>query len=277
MNYKKVYYLITVIIILIGLIVILGHKSGPRMLIGNQKLFGVIIERPRDTTEIKIAMGQAVLVKPINYPADSGFVSQMVNQLQHAELGEVISEREGRYKEFQVSDRDIKVTLKLKRPISFYIGKYAGDYQHAYLRFAGDKKIYLVRGISKFTFDRSPDDWRDKLIVSFDKEKVKKLVIRGKEIIKKDTLWYCEGKKLDKKEIAAVLGLFSNLHASGFIDTLKFEPEWSAEVYLENISYKLLVGEKCKKIYYAVKLAGLNPIFLVNEAFINRLTALIES
>ena len=276
MRYKKIYYLIGIIIILLIIIVILNRPRQPRLLLGNQKLSGIIIERPNDTTEIKITMGHAQLIRPIDYPADSGFVFRMVNQLRHAELGEVISEKENRYKDFEVSDKDMKVTLKTRRPISFYIGKYAADFQHAYFRFVGDKKVHLVSGISKYTFDRSPDDWRDKLIISFEKNDVTKLKIKGNEIVKKDTLWFLNEKEIDKNEMDTVLQLFSNLHASGFIDTLKFEPEWSAEVYLKDLTYRLLVGKKCKKMYYAVKLEGLNPVFLVNEAFINRLTGLIK-
>uniref|UniRef100_A0A7C4XL43 DUF4340 domain-containing protein n=1 Tax=candidate division WOR-3 bacterium TaxID=2052148 RepID=A0A7C4XL43_UNCW3 len=273
MKYRTIIILAGIIIILLLIVLFTGKKREPRYVISVEELKSIRIERPADTTEIEISPGGYRLIRPLEYSADSGLIANLLNGLKELQLGEVISQREDKYRDFEVDEKGIKLTLKGKKDIAFYIGKYAGDYLHSYLRFVQDKKVYLARGINKYQVNRSPDDWRDKTVLKLDRNSIAKIAFDEKEIVKRDTLWFYKDQQIERQKIDNILNLFSNLKANGFCDTAVFQKKYTIRIFAGS-EYILEVGEK-KDYSYLVKLPDKQTIFLVNEYVINSLNEVL--
>ncbi len=274
MKYRSIIILVCVIVLLLLVAVLTGKKPEPKNLVSIAEIKRIIIERPADTTEIDIAQGKFRLIKPIEYPGDSTAIAELLNSLQNLKLGDVISSREEKFNDFEVGEKAIKLILKGKRNIAFYLGRYAGDYMHSYLRFVNDKKVYLAKGISKFLLDKKPDDWRDKTILKIGKNLIEKIVIDGEEIIRQDTLWFYRDKLIEKYRIENVLNNLSNLRASAFLDTSAFLVEKHIKIYAGGSEYIFDIGTK-RDYNYPVRLSGNPTGFMVNDYVINSLTELI--
>ncbi len=274
MKYRTIISMAIVIIILFAIVILTGQKPKARSIVSTEEIKGLRIERQSDTTEIEISGGGYRLRKPIDYPGDSGLIANLINGLKGLQLGEVISQRAEKFDDFEVGEKGIKLIIKNKRETAFIIGKYAGDYQHSYLRFVNDKKVYLVRGINKFLVDRSPDAWRDKTILRIDRDLIEKIWIEGKEIIKKDTLWLYGEEVIERQKVDNCLNLLSNLRANGFSDTATFVAKRWIKVFTRGGEFTLEIGDK-RDYNYLVKLLDKPTIFLLSEYTLESLLNLI--
>lgn len=277
MRYRNLYILIGIIILLLVVVLVYTgiEKGGTKSPFSAVDIKGIRIKRPTDTTEFTLIDGKWMLSKPLSYPADSSLMERLIADLDNLKIGEVISEREEKFGDFGVGDGGMKITLLYpKREVSFFIGGYAGDYEHSYLRFEGDNKVYLSRGLSKYTLDKKPDNWRDKSILSFDKENLKEIEIDGKRITRRDTVWVLDGVKIETKKISPVINMLSNLSADGFADTLSFQSRWKILLVLAEETIELKVGKKLDH-RYPVRRDDFPTTFLVGEGQIERLRELI--
>ncbi|MEO0106575.1 MAG: DUF4340 domain-containing protein [candidate division WOR-3 bacterium] len=274
MKYRTLILMAIIVVILLAVVLLTGRKPEAKSIVSVEEIKKLRIERQTDTTEIEISNGGYRIVKPINYPADSSLVANLINSLKGLQLGEVISQREEKYDDFEVGEKGIRLIIKNKKDIAFILGKYAGDYQHSYLRFVDDRKVYLVKGINKFLIDRRPDDWRDKTILRIDRNLIERIVIDGEEIIKKDTLWFYGEQFLEKQKIDNILNLVSNLRASGFCDTATFIAKRQIKIFAGG-EYTLEIGDK-RDYNYLVKLPDKPAIFLISEYIVNNFLNLIS-
>ncbi len=275
MKYRNILILVIIIVILFLVLLLTSRKPSSPPLFSVAELQSIVICRPTDTTEIEIKENNYRIIRPFSYPGDSSTITFLLNNLKNLKLGEVISRRKEKFDDFEVGEKGTKLILKGKKEIAFYIGKYAGDYQHSYFRFANDDKVYLVSGLNKHQVDIKPDDWRDKRILKIDRELIEKISIDGEEIVKKDTLWLYKDRTLEKYKIDGVLYTLSDLRAVGFSDTSHFQPRHNLKIITTGGSeYTLEIGEK-REYNYLVKLPDKTTIFLVSEYTINNFLNLV--
>ncbi len=275
MKHKNFLILISIIFVLFLILVFTGRKSQKKPIISVADLSSIKICRPSDTTEIEIKDNKYLITKPFSYPGDSATIAFLINNLAKLKIGEVISKRKEKFEAFEVGDNGLKIMLKGKKEISFYIGKYAGDYQNSYLRFENDDKVYLASGITKHQVNIKPDDWRDKIIFRIDRELIEKISIDGKEILKKDTFWIYNEKIIEKNKIDGVLFTLSDLRAVGFSDTAGFQMRHNIKIFTSGGGeFNLEIGDK-RDYNYLVKLSDKPTIFLVSEYTVNNFLNLI--
>lgn len=275
MKHKNIIILICVIVILFLILLFTGRKPQTKPIITVEELRSIQICRPIDTTEIEIRDNGYQIIKPFNYQGDSATIAFLINNLKNLKLGEVISKRKEKFDDFEVGVNGIKIILKGKKEVSFYIGKYAGDYQNSYFRFENDDKVYLVSGMTKHQVNIKPDDWRDKTIMKIGKELIEKISIDDKEIIKKDTLWMHKDKIIEKNKIDGLLYTLSDLRATGFSDTASFQPRHKIKIFTAGGGeFGLEIGDK-RDYNYFVKLSDKPTIFLLSEYTINNFLNLI--
>ncbi len=274
-KHKNIIILICVIVVLFLILLFTGKKPQTKPIISIEELKSIKICRPIDTTEIEIKNNNYQIIKPFSYPGDSSTIAFLINNLKNLKLGEVISRRKEKFDDFEVGVNGIKISLRGRKEVSFYIGKYAGDYQNSYLRFENDDKVYLASGITKHQVNIKPDDWRDKTIIKIDKELIEKINIDDKEIIKKDTLWMYKDKVIEKNKIDGALFILSELRAIGFSDTASFQPRHNIKIFTTGGGeFRLEIGDK-RDYNYLVKLPDKPTIFLVGEYTINNFLNLI--
>jgi|UniRef100_A0A7V3VTS9 hypothetical protein len=274
MKYRNIIILICIIIVLLLTVIITGKRPQAKPIISIADIRTIIIQRPSDTTEIEIKDNGFRLVRPISYPGDSSTISFLLNNLKNLKLGEVISQRVEKFNDYGVGDSGIKVILKGKKEIAFYIGRYAGDYQNSYFRFDKEKKVYLVKGLARYQIDYKPDDWRDKRILKIDRNLIERIMIDDKEIVKKDTIWTCGEQVIEKSKIDGILHLLSDLRATGFSDTSTFVVKNRIKILTTSGEFILEIGDK-RDYSYLVKMPEKPTIFLLSEYTVNNFLNLI--
>lgn len=275
---KNIYILVAIVAVLTLVIVLytLSERTREKKVTYIPGIESIRIERGTDTVEIALTERPPMLTKPLPYLADSVLISRLIADIEALKIGEIISEREEKFKDFGVDEGGVKVKLiSPQKEISFFIGKYAGDYEHSYLRFEGDDKVYLSKGLSKYSIDRDPNQWRDKTIFSFDKDGVIEITIGDKHIEKRDTIWVCGDSEVDKNSANSVLSLFSGFRADGFADILDFSPKVHISFILKGEVYNFELGDKINN-QYPVRTQGKSTIFLVGEGRIEKLLKLIK-
>ncbi len=272
-KYRNVLVLLGIIAVLIIAAILSTNRTSSKEMIADGDIRRILVERPRDTTEILIN-DQGVLVNPGEYPGDTVVVNLLIAQLKNVQLGEVISEHPEMHTEFGVDDNGFKVTLDGKRSRSFYVGKQFSDHVHAYIRFAGEDKVYLARGISRAMFDRDQVECRDKNILLLDMDEITKLLVDDQEFIKQGSQWFLRGQKMDPMKMTEVLNLLSNLRAFGFAEDAVFEPVTSITIVSDSATYGIDIGKKHDEFFYLLRLHGRQAVYLVNEYVIDQVRGL---
>ncbi len=272
-KYRNILVLLGIIAVLVAAAILNTNRKSKKDIMSGNHLRRILVERPRDTIEILIG-DQGVLVNPGEYPGDTVVVNLLIAQLKNARLGEVISEHPEMHTEFGVDDNGFKVTLDGKRSRSFFIGKQSSDYMHAYIRFAGEDKVYLARGISRAMFDRDQVEWRDKNILLLHMNEITRLLVDDQEYIKQASQWYLLGQEVDPMKMTEVLNLLSNLRAFGFAEGASFEPVTRITIVSDSATCGIEIGNKHDEFFYLLRLRGHKAVYLVNEYVVDQVRGL---
>lgn len=272
-RYRNVLVMLGIIAVLVAVTILSTNRTSTKKTILDDNLRRILVERPRDTTEILID-DQDVLVNPGKYPGDTVVVNLLIAQLENTQLGEAISEHPEMHAEFGVADNGFKVTLDGKRSRSFYIGKQSSDYVHAYIRFAGEDKVYLAKGISRTMFDRDQVEWRDKNILLLDMDEITRLLVDDQEYIKQASQWFLRGREVDPMKMTEVLNLLSNLRAFGFAEDALFDPVTRVTIVSGSASHGIEIGNKHDEFFYLIRLRGHRAVYLVNEYVVDQVRGL---
>ena len=113
------------------------------------------------------------------YPADKGKVNDILDILGKLSVTALVSESKN-YVRYELDDEK-RISVKawsggdLSRELD--IGKTASTYQHTFITLAGDPNIYHARGYFRTKFERSADDLRDKVVLSFKEDEIKAVEI----------------------------------------------------------------------------------------------------
>ena len=113
------------------------------------------------------------------YPADKGKVNDILGILVDLSVSTLVSESKN-YVRYELDD-DKRISVKawtggdLSRELD--IGKAASTYQHTFIKLAGDPNIYHARGYFRTKFEKSADDLRDKVVLSFKEDEIKAVEI----------------------------------------------------------------------------------------------------
>ena len=145
---------------------------------------GTVVLEKKDTTW---------LIQPEAYPADSGKVTAMLDDLEKLSLTALVSDSKS-YSRYDLEpDKVIRVKAwagdGLKRDIQ--IGKPAPTFQHTFVRVGDAPEIYHAQQNLKTAFEQTADKLRDKTVLAFSLEEVKEIAItkEGKQtVIRKSEL-----------------------------------------------------------------------------------------
>ncbi len=142
-----------------------------------------------DITRIEIARQEGTVVlekkdakwriQPQDYPADSGKVTAMLDNLEKLSLTALVSESKS-YSRYDLEpDKAIRVKAwageELKRDIQ--IGKPAPTFQHTFVRVGDAPEVYHAQQNLKTAFDQTADKLRDKTVLAFNLDEVTEIAI----------------------------------------------------------------------------------------------------
>lgn len=186
-----------------------------------------------------------------NFPANPDDIEQMLATLKQIKLSALVSEAKdlSRYELDDPHAVKVKALAGKEALCSLVIGKTAPSYNHTFICLKdGDQTVYQANGNFKDQFDKTSDDFRDKKVLEFDPDSVKKVTLekqgktatfvktqvvkapdQGKEKTKGDltaentkpeeTVWKNEdGSVGDQKSISDLLSSLSKLECQTFIN-----------------------------------------------------------
>jgi hypothetical protein len=216
-------------------------------------------------TVIKRDAGKYKVVQPVAYPADEAMAKAAFEGLAKMDVSSLVTEQKDKQAEFEVDDKGNRIVVKSGDKVlaDFIIGKAMGAL--TMMRVSGKDQIWRLSGVQRYTFDRSPSDWRDKSITTFTAADAEQIEVAGKDgsrvVLKKtnekvgsDDKWeVAEAKpaidKLDNSIPNGIIGAMASLKASDFADSVKL-----ADAGLEPAALTVTVGLKGGK--KAVVLVG---------------------
>ncbi len=207
-------------------------RSNPR----TQTLFDGASVRNADKLEIESGATPTVLEKrdgvwvvasENGFPADTAAVGAALRAVENAESGTVVSTNPGNQGLFQVDSTGVGVTVYSggKGAAHFTVGKMGQDFTTSYVRPAGSRKVYVVRGMNRNMFARSRG-FRDLTLLRFDPNQVASVMLaapggEGWTLARSDSAWTVAaagGKPVpaDRQAVDRLTGSLSNLSADGF-------------------------------------------------------------
>jgi hypothetical protein len=184
MKLKKEYFFIAIAIVLLA-----GYLLARKTDRTEYRLPAIAKVAAADFTRIEIARqdGTVVLekkdskwlIQPQDYPADSGKVAAMLEDLEKLSLTALVSESKS-YSRYDLEpDKAIHVKAwageALMRDIQ--IGKPAPTFQHTFVRIGDGPDVYHAQQNLKTAFDQTADKLRDKTVLVFSPEEVKEITI----------------------------------------------------------------------------------------------------
>lgn len=240
--------------------------------------------------------GSEWVLMPGEFKADEKAVAGAIESLVDIKTGHMVSKNPRTHKQYKVSDDDFTVVVSTAAGEAYklIIGQKDDEKQDPrspqkpggdYVRLAGEKRVFTTAGRLKSKLDREARQWRDRQVVSFDKEKASRLTLNSddeKLVFTKgeDGKWNFETRpaavtddyKLDSEKVQQVINALANLNASEFVDenvNLTEEgiqpPLNSATVEIKDgAPITIFLGKENDKKYYAKKSDG-DQVYLVSS------------
>ncbi len=228
-----------------------------------------------------------------SYPIVESYLDTFFSSFLRLGKAEVVSKNENLFEKFQVrEDNGLKLALYAgdEKPTYYlYLGKRGPLMSSQYVRFKGSSEVLLIKEFVSPFIDRSLSNWRDKQILSFEREKIRKFSFGfqkwGKprfyelEFDSEDKTWTMKKPFESPAELGTVNKLaarLANLKAVDFAS--KEEARDLASLGLEkgretlNISIllddeeqkTLLLGNQTEEGNYYLKLDGNEVVYIIN-------------
>ena len=209
------------------------------------------------TSVIKNDGGKYKVAAPVAYAADEAVAKAAFEGLGKMDVSDLVTEKTDKQAEFEVDDKaGVHMVVKGKGGkvlADLIVGKTTGP--GTMVRLSGKNEIWTATGISKYLFDKSAADWRDKSITNFTLADAERVEVAtkdgGKAIVKKtgakagpEDAWEVveSSVKIDKLDHSIPNGIASALSiwkANDFADGAKL-----ADVGLEPAALTVTVGLK---------------------------------
>lgn len=235
---KRVAILGAILLVLVGMMLLQRSQqravvaSGPAetVSVNPERVSRLRIERPGEPAiELARIGGGWKLTTPIDYPAQDQMVQGVLKSFEELKLTDVVSRNPEKRIVFQVDSTGTRVQAweAEAQVLDLVVGKAAPDYGHTYVRRTTGDEVYRAEGTLTYSFNRQPDDWRDKTILKLDESQISRVVLSYPEekslvtLSRVDSTWTyatASGKPApaDSATVARLLRAVSTLNTMNF-------------------------------------------------------------
>ncbi|MGD8226798.1 MAG: DUF4340 domain-containing protein [Desulfobacteraceae bacterium] len=284
MKIKKEYLVLSILIIALALYLLFqkadrSHYRLPNIpQVSTSEMTRVEISKPDGKILLEKKEGRW-RISPEGYPVDTFKIKGILDTIGTLTLTTLISESKS-YERYDLHKQK-RISVKawsgdeLKR--EFDVGKVAPSFSHTFVKIARDERVYHARENFRNKFDQSVENLRDKAVLRFEEEEIRKLdIIRGKDSLsltrktlpvevttsqegetqdkeppRMEPIWQTpEGKGVDEPKLKRLLATLSRLNCSAYIEGRKkgdfTDPVYSIELQGTK-TYSLFLFEKAKK------------------------------
>ena len=230
-------------------------------------------EKGKEITLVKNNGKWVVKYNGATYTGNQNLISTLPEQINKLKPLRLAATKKERWKNFQVTDSlATKVVLENNGKVlaGLYIGKFSyimpknqapqqNPYMrrpqgkmNTYVRTLDDDNVYAVEGFLGMSFNRSADDFRDKTIVSVNKNDLTKLTFSYPAdssfvLSKKDNKWFIDDTPADSASVADYLNKISHLRGRKFADAGVASFNHSVKIEgqnMEPVTVQAFVSEK---------------------------------
>jgi hypothetical protein len=134
------------------------------------------------TTTLKNEGGVYKVTAPVAYAADTGNAKSAFEGLGKIDVTDLVTSQPEKHAEFEVDDKaGVHLVAKHDGKVlaDFVVGKSMGA--GTMVRLSGSNDVWRASGVSKFTYDKGPADWRDKSITTFTAADAEKIDVSSKD------------------------------------------------------------------------------------------------
>ncbi|MFH1734475.1 MAG: DUF4340 domain-containing protein [bacterium] len=189
---------------------------------------GLIIQNNTSTIELKRSGSAWRLAQPIDYPAESRFVTDLLKKMDEMTIEHLVTHAADKDTTYGFDTSAVQVTVLSgsEAVADFMVGKTANNNRHTYCRMVEDDAIYRVKGAFSSQLRRSQKDWRDKIILEIDREAIVRLDYVYPEesfsLVKADTAWFMErgrtSEPTNERNVNQAGSLLSKFRSFDFLD-----------------------------------------------------------
>jgi hypothetical protein len=228
-----------------------------------------------------------VVFKDKHYPADSSLIKNILHELAHITPERVSGTDKTSWKQFEISDSaSSRVVVEQGNAITadFRVGKVSftqgqGPQRYrtnqnvdvkSHLRVAGDDRVYEVEGFLSMMFSNNPAQYRNRMLLRFDKNQVMKLtfIYPGDSsfvLARKGNKWYIDDQPADSSGTEKYLNSTYYINGNEFADESAVFPNYRYTLKIEGnnmspIEVNGAIDEGVKK-YYIKSNANPSAIF----------------
>jgi hypothetical protein len=232
------------------------------------------------------------ITSPLSARADQNAVQTVLAEVRKLNVPESTWGGAEKHAEFELDDaKGLRVELFGKggqKLSAFLIGK--EDKGQTYLRKVGDSKVYKTYGLNRSAFNKAPEAWRSKTLLSFSQADVVALDLEREggalRIVRSSNEWKLEKPapgKADGKKVEELLRALSHFTATDFApatvkpaETGLDKPMLKVTVELKDRKFTMLLGAKSPSGLSYAKLAIAPEIYLVAAAQVQRIDKKLE-
>ena len=151
--------------------------------IPDNQITGIRIKKlTGEAQDLKRDNGRWALVEPKPMSADQDTAGAMASALSSLSADKVIEDKATDLKAYglNVPTLDVTVTEKDGKSEELLIGDDTPTGSGAYAKLANNPRVFTVASFTKSTFDKTPDDLRDKRLMTFDSDKITRVELQAK-------------------------------------------------------------------------------------------------
>lgn len=212
----------------------------------------------------KVDNNWLVSIGETKYNADPNAVKGMLGNLVDLRATRIAANNKSQWAKYEVTDSAatrVKAYAGKKVVSDIYIGKFS--YQQpknpnpymqqqgkmtSYVRLEKDKEVYAVDGFLSMTFNRQPNDFRNRVLVKSLKDQWTKLNFTGPSeifnLIKQGTSWMIDGLETDSATTVKFLNSLAGLYSSDFVEAsvlVSEKPSYTLTIEGENMTAPIKV------------------------------------
>jgi hypothetical protein len=142
----------------------------------------ILIKKPAETEDLKLVDGKWRILQPKALGADQDAVTSMVTTLSALTADKTIDENATDLSAYGLNapTLDITITKKDGKTAGLLVGDATPTNSGNYAKLPGSSKVYTIASFVKTGLDKSVNDLRDKRLLTFDSDKITRVVLAAK-------------------------------------------------------------------------------------------------
>jgi len=142
-----------------------------------------IKKRTGETVRLQRDGSKWQITAPEHFRADSDAVSSMLSTLSSLNSDRTVEERANSLDQYGLSQPAIELYIvdKNKKTTKLLVGDDTPAGTAVYAAMAGDPRVFVLSSYKKSGFDKSPNDLRDKRLLTFDSDKVSSIELTARK------------------------------------------------------------------------------------------------